>query len=47
MESDEGLGSEAVRVVGGDTVAPMSGVNMLLGSSAGADSAPVCGQEGE
>jgi hypothetical protein len=43
-ESDEDLVSEAVRVVGGDTATPVVAVDLLLRSSAGAYSAPVCGK---
>jgi hypothetical protein len=32
-ESDEGLVSEAVRVVGGDAAAPVAGMGLLLGSN--------------
>jgi hypothetical protein len=40
-ESDEGLGSEAVRVVSGDMPTPVVAADLLLGNSAsaGADSA--------
>jgi hypothetical protein len=43
-ESGEGPVREAVWVVGGNTKAPVIAVDLLLGSSAGADTASVCGK---
>jgi hypothetical protein len=45
-ESGEDLVSEAMWVVGGDTATPVTVMNLLLGSSAGADSTPMCGKYG-